>query len=72
MLKVGTKILFYDQTSASKSAPNCCQHVSQHDCDELILLDAGPPLLCDGVCQWRRPHVPGRSELIEFHKRSNI
>ena len=39
--------------------------------DELILLDAGPPLLCDGVCQWRRPHVPGRSELIQFHKRSN-
>ena len=42
------------------------------DGDELILLDAGPPLLCDGVCQWRRPHVPGRSELIEFHKSSNI
>ena len=42
------------------------------DGDELILLDAGSPLLCDGVCQWGRPHVPGRSELIEFHKSSNI
>ena len=46
-----------------------CDDDDYDDGDELILLDAGPPLLCDGVCQWGRPHVPGWSELIEFHRR---
>ena len=30
VLKVWTKVKLYDQTSASKSATNCCQHDPHH------------------------------------------